>query len=356
MSNKYAYTDAQPTGTDHRHGTDRHVQPNRMHIETVVESSIIAHFSNDAVTAAKGAAAPSAATYVALFANSLGDYLNSDEWRVATDEAISCEFRPKGTDATSQQIVLASDRSVTFDPRTSIIDGSLITEGKAIAGDLVFTAPCPKAALFSHRFTILDHHVMAGFTAASLEQTAVQFLGDMMIACNTTVANVIGTSAGLRKVKAKASSGAAREQAEDLIDILAANIDTGFGLSLSHFTFMVPVALSPILDRAAQRAGLESIDELIGAGIQFHRGPNKILCIPNGYSCLSFREDRDGDIWNIRTSRNASLQGYDIEVSAIADVVANAMVKLKLSAPGSDKLQTELVAMPLITEIELTTA
>lgn len=353
MSNKYLYTDAKPTGTDHRDGTDRFAMPNRMHVEQVVAGSTVAHFSNDQDTAG-GPAAPSAAVYVAQFSNSINAYLNSEEWREATDEAISCEFRPKGTSPSSQQIILASDRSVTFDPRTSIVDGSLITTGKAIAGDLVFTEACAKAALFSHRFTVLDHHVMAGFSAASLEQTAVQFMTDMMIACNTTVANVIGTSAGLRKVKAKAPTGAPRDQAEDLIDILAANIDTGFGLSLGDFTFMVPVAMSPILDRAAQRAGLESIDELIGAGIQFHRGPNKILCIPNGYSCLSFREDSDGDVWKITTSRNAGMSAYDIEVSAVADVVANATVKLKIGSTGSDKLQTELVAMPLITEIDLT--
>ena len=339
--------------TDHRHNTDRHKLPTDMSIESVVPGSTIAQWGGPEV--AKNT--PSAADYVAALVNSVNTYLNSDEWREAADEAISCEFRPQHTEPTVQQIVLMEDRTVEFDPRTSLYDRSKkVSEGKAIAGDFLFSEPCSHAALFSGRFTVLDHHVIGGFTAAGVAQTAAKFLQDFQLSCNTMVAKVLAKTANLREVSVEMPQGAPREVAEDLLDILAVNVDTAFGSGVSDFTLMVPVKLAAILDRAAQRAGFEEAEELIGTGIQYHQGPDVIFMIPNSFAVLSFREDADGDIWKLTTSRNVNAQGYDIELSGVADVVADAMVKLKLANPGdpSERLQTVTVPFPVVTAITLT--
>lgn len=49
---------------------------------------------------------------------------------------------------------------------------------------------------------------------------------------------------------------------------------------------------------------------------------------------LPVREGNDGDVWSILASRNASVQGWDIEITGIADVMAPGQVKLASSASG----------------------
>ncbi|KNX77267.1 hypothetical protein DA83_02790 [Pseudomonas sp. 250J] len=346
-------TTVRPQDTDHRHNTDRYKLPTDMSIESVVPGATIAQWGGPEV--AKNT--PSAADYVAALVNSVNTFMNSDNWREDADEAISCEFRPAHTEPTVQQIVLLEDRTVEFDPRTSLYDRTKkVSEGKAIAGDFLFSEPCSHAALFSGRFTVLDHNVIGGFTAAGVAQTASKFLTDFQVSCNTMVAKILAKTANLRKVDVAMPKGAPREIAEDLLDILAMNVDTAFGSGVSDFTLMVPIKLAAILDRAAQRAGFEEADELIGTGIQYHQGPDVIFMVPKSFAMLSFREDSDGDIWKLTTSRNPNAQGYDVEITGVADVVADSMVKLKLANPEdpSERLQTVTVPFPVVTMITLT--
>lgn len=340
--------------TDHRDQTDRFAMPNRMHVESVVEGSTVARFSD---TNVQQGTAPNELDYVAFMQNGINTYLNSDDWREAAEESISCEFRPFGTEPTTQQVALMESRDIEFDPRTSLYDRSqVVTTGKAIAGDFMFSEPCSTAALFSTRLTVLDTNVIGGFTANGAEQTIVKMLTDFQIQCNTVVARILAKTANLRKVTAEMPKGAPRVVAEDLIDILAVNVDTAFGAGLGDFTYMLPISMGPTLDRAAQRAGLEDVAELIGAGIQYHGGPaDLIFMVPNAFAMLSFREQRDGSIWSTHVTRNPGMQAYDIEISGVADVVANAMVRLKLANPAdsSERLQTEVVPYPVVTLIKL---
>lgn len=352
----------QPTGTinrmtDHRDARDRFAMPDRMHVESVVEGSTVARFSSASV---KQGTAPNELDYVAFLRNGVDMFLNSQDWREAAEESISCEFRPADTEPTVQQVALLESRDIEFDPRTSLYDRSkMVTKGKAIAGDFLFSEPCSTAALFSTRLTVLDANVIGGFTTNGAEQTMLKMLMDFQIQCNTTVAKILAKTANLRKLKAVMPKGAPREVAEDLIDILAVNVDTAFGSGLSDFTYMLPISMGPTLDRAAQRAGVEDVAELIGAGIQFHSGPkNLIYMVPKAFAMLSFREGRDGDVWTTHVTRNSGIQGFDIEVTGVADVVANAMVRLKVANPKDPKerLQTEVVPFPIVTEITLTDA
>jgi len=123
------------------------------------------------------------------------------------------------------------------------------------------------------------------------------------------------------------------------------------GLPNEQLRLLVPVALRPILNRAAQRAGLEDIDALVGTRVQAYGGKDRgIFLAPKGFALLSFREDRNGDVWKIELSRNSSRQCWDLEVSAVVDVMATAMVEAKVN--GSS-WQTTPVALPIIRQIVL---
>lgn len=79
------------------------------------------------------------------------------------------------------------DRNVEFDPRKSIYDTSTITKGEAVAGDVIFTEPTDTAAFFSHRMTLLDAHVVAGFTSNSIGQMLDKAMQDFEKACGSTM-------------------------------------------------------------------------------------------------------------------------------------------------------------------------
>ena len=106
-----------------------------------------------------------------------------------------------------------------------------------------------------------------------------------------------------------------------------------------------------VLERAAQRAGQDSIEDVIGACVQPHTGTDYgIFMLPKLFTSLSYRERQDGSIWKIEATRNPNAQGWDLEIVAVVDIIANGMVKVKLTTDG---LQTVQVPFPLVTRIEL---
>lgn len=139
---------------------------------------------------------------------------------------------------------------------------------------------------------------------------------------------------------------------QDITEILKMGISQTVGTSLSDFVILLPVSLVAVLERAAQRAGLGSIEELIGAGVQPYNGTDHgIFMLPKLFTSLSYRERQDGNIWRIEAIRNPNAQGWDIEIMALVDIIANGMVRVTLTADG---LQTEAVAFPLVTNVKLT--
>lgn len=72
--------------------------------------------------------------------------------------------------------------------------------------------------------------------------------------------------------------------------------------------------------------------------------------LPKLFTSLSYRERQDGSIWKIEATRNPNAQGWDLEIVAVVDIIANGMVKVALT---EDRLQTVQVPFPLVTRIAL---
>ncbi|WP_207936790.1 hypothetical protein [Pseudomonas sp. 51_B] len=296
-------------------------------------------------------AATDVSVYVEALVEAAEDYLNGDEWREAAMEATPCEFRPAGSEATGQQIITMADRSVAFDPRKNW-DNETISKGEVLAGSVIFTETTDTALVISHRATILDHNLMAGFTVQSMEQTADKMLRDIEHSAAGKVAAILATAPSTEVVSEAMPTGKPMEVSEDLIDIMAMNINHTVGTSLSDFVVLLPAALLSTLERAANRAGLgDDVEALIGAGIQPYTGTDHgIFMLPKLFTSLSYRERQDGSVWRIEATRNPNAQGWDLEIMAVVDIIANGMVKVKLTTDG---LQTVQVPFPLVTRIAL---
>jgi hypothetical protein len=266
-------------------------------------------------------------------------------------EATPCEFRPAGSNATGQQIITMADRSVTFDPRKNW-DNEIITKGEVLAGSVIFTEPTDTALVISYRHTILDHTLMAGFTVQSMDQTAEKLLRDIEFIAAGKIAGILSTAPSTEVVSETKPTGKPVEIAEDLIDILTMHINQTVGTSLGDFVVLLPVSLVAVLERAAQRAGVEDIEALIGTSVQPYAGTDHgLFLLPKMFTSLSYREGRNGDVWKVQATRNGAHQCWDVEIMAVVDIVAIGKVRVKLSADG---LQTEAVAFPMITNVKLT--
>lgn len=295
-------------------------------------------------------AATDASAYVQALQEALNEYLNSDEWRDAAAERTPCEFRPAGSEATGQQIITLADRTVSFDPRKNW-DNQVIKKGEALAGSLVFTEQADKALLISHRVSILDHNLIAGWTEGSMLQTAEKMLRDIEYTAAGKVASILSSAKSTEAFTEVAPTGKPQAVAEDLIDLLTIHVNQAVGTSLADFAILLPASLVPTLERAAQRAGMEDLETLIGATVQPYTGTDYgIFMIPKMFTSLSYRQGRNGDVWRVMVTRNAQLQSWDLEILATVDIVANGNVKIALT---KDRLQTETVAFPMVTNIKL---
>lgn len=336
--------------TDHRHTQDRYTGPAAATTEAWSNGAERTYNTQASMTAQTQSPAVVAKT----IAEALNEHFNGAEWREAAEQAIPCEFRPKGTAPTPVQLVNMANRNVEFDPRQSIYDRSQITKGEAIVGDMIFTEPTNTAALFSSRFTLLDAHVIAGSTENSLIQMLDKWQADFAKDCGSTVVDSLIKSPSVEAKEVTIAGTTPAVRAEDWIDALTMSINQSVGNSLGDFVLLMHQTEQAVLERAAQRAGAESIEDLLGCRTQFYSKTNRgVFMLPKGFASLSFREGADGAVWKIHKTRNAGVQGWDIEVSGVADVMAQAKVKLKLANPAdpNEKLQVETVAFPLVTRV-----
>ena len=187
-------------------------------------------------------AATDVSVYVEALTEGLDEYLNGDEWRQEAAERTPCEFRPAGSNATGQQIITMADRSVTFDPRMNW-DNQTISKGEVLAGSVIFTEPTDTALVISHRFTILDHTLLAGFTEGSMNQTAEKLLRDIEFIAAGKIAAILSTAPSTESASTTKPTGKPVEIAEDLIDILTMHINQTVGTSLGDFVVLLPVSL-----------------------------------------------------------------------------------------------------------------
>lgn len=336
--------------TDHRDQRDRYTTP------TSYEAAVWGNGGNLQFTtqASMGAQATDSSVLAQVITQAMDEFFNGGEWHDDAVDAIPCEFRPKGTEPTPVQLVNMVNRNVEFDPRQSIYDHSKITKGEAVAGDFIFTEPTNTAAFFSHRFTLLDAHVVAGFTGNGMEQMMDKMLTDFEKACGSTLVDILIKSPSTEAKEVTIAGTTPRDRAEDWIDALTMSINQSVGNSLSDFVLLMHMTEQAMLERAAQRAGVESIEDLLGCRTQFYSGSDRgVFMLPKGFASLSFRHDQEGDVWKILASRNAGVQGWDFEVSGVADVMAQAKVRIKLANPAdpTEKLQVETVDFPLITRV-----
>lgn len=295
-------------------------------------------------------AATDPVTYAETLYEAADEHLNGAEWRDNMNTAFPSEVRPYGAQPTAPQVALMEDRSVIFDPRLTY-DGRTVTQGSAVAGTLVSMEAPEVGILVSARVSIFDHHVQFGFTERSMIQTADKVLGDLELSMAGKIAQSLEGQPSVSKVYAGALSGTPAAQAEDLLDILAIYLDTYWGRDISEFGVLLPVALRPMLNRAAQRAGLGDLNELVGTHIQVYSGTDRgIFLVPKQFAMLSFREDQEGDVWKVELSRNSAQLSWELEVSAVVDVMATAMVSAVI--PG-DTWETVTVALPIIKQIVL---
>jgi hypothetical protein len=289
--------------------------------------------------------------YVEVLADGLDDYLNSAEWYAAAMEASPCEIRPNGAAPTPQALAILEDRSVEFDPRKTYA-GETVNKGAVVAGQMLFTEPCKNAVAISHRVTILDHTIQAGFTEAAIQAAGGHMLLDIERTAAGHVAKILSEAGNeaVREFEVDKLTGKPMDQAEDLIDILATHLDTAVGASISDYSIMVHTSLVAVLERAAQRAGRDDIEDLLGSLVQEYSGPNRgVFLLPKAFTSLSYRTGRDGKVWNIVTTRNPGAQAWDLEIMAVVDVVAQGLVKAKVGGKG---LETVDAAYPLITQIK----
>lgn len=152
----------------------------------------------------------------------------------------------------------------------------------------------------SGRVSIFDHTVQFGFTERSMEQTGTKLLDDLELTLAGKIAESLEGQPSITTAYVGVLSGSPATQAEDLLDILAVHLDTFWGRDISEFGILIPVALRPMLNRAAQRAGLDDIDEMVGTRVQVYSGPERgVFLVPKALALLSFREDQHGDVWRI---------------------------------------------------------
>lgn len=336
--------------TDHRDQRDRYKAP------TAYETAVWGNGGNlqFSTQASTSAISTDSSVVAQAIVKGVDEFFNGGEWEQNAVDAIPCEFRPKGTEPTSVQLVNMVNRNVEFDPRQSIYDHSKITKGEAVAGDFIFTEPTNTAAFFSHRFTLLDAHVIAGFTGNGMEQMMDKMLADFEKACGSTVVDILIKSPSTEAKEVTIAGTTPRDRAEDWIDALTLSINQSVGNSLGDFVLLMHMTEQAMLERAAQRAGVDSIEDLLGCRTQFYSGSDRgVFMLPKGFASLSFRHDQNGDVWKILASRNAGVQGWDFEVTGVADVMAQAKVKIKLANPEdpTERLQVEVVDFPLITRV-----
>ncbi|RMR28844.1 hypothetical protein ALP36_01722 [Pseudomonas syringae pv. coriandricola] len=328
-----------------------HVDTVKWNINAIDDNNASIHFSTSDVRA-ETLTSTDPSVYVQALVEAAEDFLNGDEWREAAMERTPCEFRPAGSEATGQQVITMADRSVKFDPRKNW-DNQTISKGEVLAGSIIFTEPTDSALVISHRVTILDHNLIAGFTEASMAQTADKILRDIELSAAGKIAGILSTAASTEVFSEVKPTGKPVEIAEDLIDLLTMHINQTVGTSLSDFVVLLPVSMVAVLERAAQRAGVGEIENLIGASVQPYSGTDYgLFLLPKMFTSLSYRENREGDIWKILATRNGNAQAWDIEIMTTVDIVANGKVKVKLTEDG---LQTETVAFPMITNVKLFT-
>jgi len=284
-----------------------------------------------------------ASVYAESFAQSLDESLNDPEFIDRLNDHLTAEIRPYRTEPTPIHLALLADNSVRFNPTnryaakdkptTTVKFGQMVTVDKA-----------SDAVTFNHSVELYDFTMeTAGFNERSLHNAIEQALVDVCASMSSRCVDLLVDAQLTRKVEVTKPSGVPREQAEDIIDLLSVNLTPAYGATLSDYTLLIPSALEAILERAAQRAGVDDVEELLGCGVTEYNGADRgLFLLPRRFTAMSFRSTAAGDAFPVQLSRDANKQAWVIEARGCVDVMASATAK---DADGVE------VALPLITQL-----
>ncbi|MEQ9920956.1 hypothetical protein ABRQ09_08860 [Pectobacterium brasiliense] len=297
--------------------------------------------------------------YIQALEDSLDETFNDGEFRTAVMEHVfPCEFRPYGTNPTPIRRQALQNRTVRFKhngafnpaedaPTTSAITGASVTVTPLLNPETNKTGILCSAA--TH---VSDFDMMGGWTEGALIQTVedmqIQYCRQMFAA----VVDVLKDTPDLQVIEATPLNGKPSDQAEDLLDILALNLPVELGNTLSDYAVLVPEKLEAILERAAQRAGHEDINELLGCTVCGYAGTDTgIYLLPKRFASISFRSTKGGKTVDVKVTRNSSASGYDLELISVLDVLANGSVKVKT---GEFSVEAD-ASFPLVHAIRFST-
>lgn len=284
-----------------------------------------------------------ASVYAESFAQSLDVSLNDPDFIERLNECLTAEIRPYRTEPTPITLAVLADNSVRFNPTQRYADSDKPTSIIKF-GEMVTVDKANDAVMFNHSVELLDFHMdTAGFTEASLRHAIGQALVDICASMSSHCVDLLVNAELTQKIEVTKPTGIPREQAEDIIDLLSVNLTPAYGATLSDYTLLIPASLEAILERAAQRAGVEDVEELLGCGVMEYSGTDRgLFLLPRRFTALSFRSTADGDAFPVTLSRNANKQAWVIEARGVVDLVASATAK---DADGVT------VSLPLITQL-----
>lgn len=284
-----------------------------------------------------------ASVYAEAFASSMYDSLNDPEFIDHLNEELTAEIRPFRTEPTPIHLPLLADNSVRFNPNnrytnadkptTTVKFGQMVTVDKAI-----------DAVAFNHSVELYDFTMeTSGFTEASLEHAVRQALVDVCTAMSSHAVAMLVDAKLTNPVTVEKPSGKPKDQAEDVVDLLAMNVTPAYGESVSDYTVLVHSSLKAILDRAAQRAGVQDISEYLGCGVEVYKGDDHgIFMLPRRFTMLSFRSTKDDIAFPVTMTRVANKQAWVIEMRGCMDLLASGTAR---DADGEE------VSLPMITQL-----
>ena len=272
-----------------------------------------------------------ASAYAEAFAGSLDDSLNDPEFIHRLNECLGAEARPYRTEPTPLMLASLADNSVKFKP-TSIYNETKDKPKTTVKfGEMITVDKAQSAVMFNHSVRLYDIHMeTSGFTYFSLQQAIEQALVDIVSNMASHSAELLDTAGLTEKVTVEKPTGKPMDIAEDIIDLLAVNMKTAYGSGMSDYTLLIPTSLEPILDRAAQRAGVEDTEALFGCSVLPYSGADRgLFLVPRRFTMLSFRTASTGDIFPVSMSRDAARSAWVIEARGVLDIVADAKAEDK---------------------------
>ncbi|MDG0292928.1 hypothetical protein MXT29_10620 [Klebsiella pneumoniae] len=279
--------------------------------------------------------------YVQALESALDETLNDGDFIDGLNtEVFPCEQRPFATLPTPIYRETLTDRTVRFlsngvynpaknAPTTKVKGGQTLMVNPVIADK-----DAKETGILCSAIThVSDFAMMGGWTGAGLMATATDMVDQYLRNMTSKVVDVLLDAPDLQSTKVGALSGKASAQADDILDAVAVNLPFYLGSSLTDYTLLVPEKYEAILNRAAQKAGMAEISELVGTAVAPYSGDDRgVIILPKKYAMLSFRSTRSGDLVNVLVTRDANRAGYDVELVGALDVMATGTVKVKTGA------------------------